>query len=218
MNGSKTSVHVGVMNTDFSNIQLRDSEVPPTYNATAMSFDEAEEFSARPQWHGRLVAAASNSPQSVTLSGDIDAIEEAMQIFESDTKFARILRTDTAYHSHHMQPCAEPYLRALRGCQIKVNPPRKDCVWISSVRGDTQLLEGGLSTLADQYWVDNMCNPVLFSQAVETSIWNGGPFDVAVELGPHPALKGPVEQTIKFLICIWYVYSITRIQLDEYPI
>ncbi|GFF56682.1 hybrid NRPS/PKS enzyme, putative [Aspergillus udagawae] len=165
--------------------------------ATAMSFDEAEEFCARPQWHGRLVAAASNSPQSVTLSGDIDAIEEAMQIFESEKKFARILRTDTAYHSHHMQPCAEPYLRALRACQIKVNPPRKDCVWISSVRGDTQLLEEDLSTLADQYWVDNMCNPVLFSQAVETSIWNGGPFDVAVELGPHPALKGPVEQTIK---------------------
>ncbi|KAJ5447683.1 hybrid NRPS/PKS enzyme [Penicillium cf. griseofulvum] len=42
-----------------------------------------------------------------------------------------------------------------------------------------------------------MCNPVLFSQAVEASIWNGGPFDVAVELGLHPALKGPVEQTIK---------------------
>lgn len=165
--------------------------------ATAMSFDEAEEFCARPQWHGRLAAAASNSPQSVTLSGDIDAIEEAMQIFESEKKFARILRTDTAYHSHHMQPCAEPYLRSLRACQIKVNPPRKNCVWISSVRGDAELLEGNLSTLTDQYWVDNMCNPVLFSQAVETSIWNGGPFDVAVELGPHPALKGPVEQTIK---------------------
>ncbi|KAL4759444.1 uncharacterized protein BDW70DRAFT_161729 [Aspergillus foveolatus] len=165
--------------------------------ATAMSFDEAEEFCAQSQWRSRLAAAASNSPQSVTLSGDIDAIEEAMQLFESEKKFARILRTDTAYHSHHMQPCAEPYLKSLQACQIKVSPPRKDCVWISSVRGDAQLLEGDLSTLANQYWVDNMCNPVLFSQAVETSIWNGGPFDVALELGPHPALKGPVEQTIK---------------------
>ncbi|KAJ5429570.1 hybrid PKS-NRPS biosynthetic cluster [Penicillium cf. griseofulvum] len=165
--------------------------------ATSMSFDEAEDFCALPQWHGRLAAAASNSPRSVTLSGDIDAIEEAMQIFESEKKFARILRTDTAYHSHHMQACAEPYLRSLRFCQIKVNPPRKGCVWISSVRGDALLLERDITTLADQYWVDNMCNPVLFSQAVEASIWNGGPFDVAVELGPHPALKGPVEQTIK---------------------
>ena len=165
--------------------------------ATAMSFDEAEEFCARPEWRGRLVAAASNSPQSVTLSGDIDAIEEAMQMFEAEKKFARILRTDTAYHSHHMQPCAEPYLKALQACQIRVKKPRKDCVWISSVRGDVELLEGDLSSLADQYWVDNMCNAVLFSQAVEASIWNGGPFDVAVELGPHPALKGPVEQTIK---------------------
>ncbi|KAL4903195.1 hypothetical protein BDW74DRAFT_180062 [Aspergillus multicolor] len=165
--------------------------------ATSMSFEEAEEFCAQPQWHGRLAAAASNSPQSVTLSGDIDAIEEAMQLFESEKKFARILRTDTAYHSHHMKPCAEPYLKSLRSCEIQVKPPREDCLWISSVRGDTQLLDGDLSTLAGQYWVDNMCNPVLFSQAIETSIWNGGPFDVAVELGPHPALKGPVEQTIK---------------------
>ncbi|KAL6230884.1 hypothetical protein BDW75DRAFT_244426 [Aspergillus navahoensis] len=102
-----------------------------------MSFDEAEEFCAQPRWRGRLAAAASNSPQSVTLSGDIDAIEEAMQIFESEKKFARILRTDTAYHSHHMQPCAEPYLRSLQAYQIKGSPPRKDCVWISSVRGDT---------------------------------------------------------------------------------
>ena len=43
----------------------------------------------------------------------------------------------------------------------------------------------------------NMTQTVLFSQAIESSLWHGGPFDMAVEMGPHPALKGPAEQTIK---------------------
>ncbi|KAE8153458.1 hypothetical protein BDV25DRAFT_136914 [Aspergillus avenaceus] len=149
--------------------------------AVALSLDDALDFCSKPQWAGRITVAASNAPQSVTLSGDLDAIEEALTHFEADKRFARILKTDTAYHSHHMQPCAEPYLQSLKACNIEINPPRKDY----------------LSSLKDQYWVDNMCKPVLFSQAVECSLWHGGPFDVAVELGPHPALKGPAEQTIK---------------------
>lgn len=164
--------------------------------AVAISFDDALEFCSQPTWAGRLAVAASNSPQSVTLSGDIDAVNDAKPFFDAQGTFARILKTDTAYHSHHILPCAEQYLQSLQACDIEINMPRSDCIWVSSVRGDTELL-ADLVTLKDQYWVDNMCNPVLFSQAVETSIWNGGPFDVAVELGPHPALKGPAEQTIK---------------------
>ena len=63
-----------------------------------------------------------------------------------------------------------------------------------------ELLEGDLQTLKDQYWIDNMVQPVLFSQAIECALWNGGPFDMVVELGPHPALKGPAVQTIKSVI------------------
>lgn len=97
-----------------------------------------------------------------------------------------------------MLPCAEPYLESLRNCNIEINNNRRsDCIWVSSVRGDAELLRGNLSELKDQYWVDNMCKPVLFSYEVEASIWNGGPVDVALELGPHPALKGPVESTFK---------------------
>ncbi|KXH57895.1 hypothetical protein CSAL01_09101 [Colletotrichum salicis] len=42
-----------------------------------------------------------------------------------------------------------------------------------------------------------MVQMVKFSQALESAVWHGGPFDLAIELGPHPALKGPVEQTLK---------------------
>ncbi|XP_014554673.1 hypothetical protein COCVIDRAFT_39421 [Bipolaris victoriae FI3] len=166
--------------------------------AVGLPLDKAMLFCGRPQFKNRLQVAASNALQSVTLSGDMDAIEEAKSVFDAAGTFARMLKVDTAYHSHHMLPCAEPYLKSILACDIQVRPPALGrCIWNSSVRGDTELLKGDLSDLKGPYWVSNMVKTVLFSQAVESSIWHGGPFDLAIEIGPHPALKGPVEQTLK---------------------
>ncbi|KAK3298364.1 putative hybrid PKS/NRPS enzyme [Chaetomium fimeti] len=163
--------------------------------AVAIPYDAAIEFCAEEPRAGRIAAAASNSPSSVTMSGDADAIEEARQHFEKHKIFARPLRVDTAYHSHHMVPCAAPYLEALKRCDITVRPPREGCIWISSVRGDIDLLDGDLQSLRGEYWVQNMVQPVLFSQALQTSLWCGGPFDAVLEVGCHPALQGPASQT-----------------------
>lgn len=165
--------------------------------AVGISYDSALLLCARPEFAGRMSVAASNSPLSVTLSGDVDAIKKAKEHFDNKKTFARLLRVDTAYHSHHMIPCCGPYLTSLKACDIQVSPPRSDCIWISSVRGDTDLLGGEYEELKGKYWVDNILNTVLFSQAIEASVWNGGPFDIAVEIGPHPNLKGPAEQTLK---------------------
>ncbi|KAH9844660.1 Hybrid NRPS-PK synthetase [Teratosphaeria destructans] len=152
------------------------------------------------KFSGRLSLAASNSPTSTTISGDYDAIEQAKAVLDELKVFARILNVDTAYHSHHMLSCADAYLEALRACGIKVHTvPNKKCVWISSVYGNAEMLEDedSMQSLADQYWVDNMVKPVLFSEAIECALWRAGPFHLAVEVGPHPALKGPASQTIK---------------------
>ncbi|GME34422.1 Beta-ketoacyl synthase [Neofusicoccum parvum] len=168
--------------------------------AVGLSYEAALGFCAQPRWAGRIGLAASNSPSSVTLSGDLDAVLEAKEFFDGEKTFARQLLVDTAYHSYHMLPCAAPYLESLRRCNITVHRPRPGCVWSSSVRGDTELLEGDLAALAGPYWVDNMVQPVLFSQAVECSLWNGGPFEMVVEIGPHPALKGPATQVLKAVL------------------
>ena len=170
---------------------------PGAMMAVGLTFDSAVAFCKEAPFSGRMSVAASNSPSIVTLSGDIEAVHEAKRIFDVEKTFARLLNVDTAYHSHHMLACSVPYLESLKACSIKISPPSRDCIWVSSVRGDVELLEGDLHTLKDQYWVDNMVQPVLFSQAVECALWNGGPFDMVVELGPHPALKGPAVQTIK---------------------
>ncbi|KAG5772729.1 hypothetical protein H9Q72_001229 [Fusarium xylarioides] len=50
---------------------------------------------------------------------------------------------------------------------------------------------------SDEYWVENMVNPVLFSVASELVAEASPPCHVALEVGPHPALKGPFNQTYK---------------------
>ena len=40
-----------------------------------------------------------------------------------------------------------------------------------------------------------MASTILASQAVTAAVGNGGPFHLALEVGPNPALKGPASQT-----------------------
>jgi len=159
------------------------------------SFDDAEELCEMPSLKGRVCIAASNSSDSVTLSGDTDAVQEAMEIFEDEGKFNRLLKVDKAYHSHHMLSCAEPYLESIR--KFPIRPGQMSdarTTWISSVYATP--IAAVHEDLASTYWVNNMTKPVLFSQAVSYAISSKGPFDMAIEVGPHPALKGPSLQTI----------------------
>ncbi|KAJ5266646.1 hypothetical protein N7478_009454 [Penicillium angulare] len=164
--------------------------------AAGTSFEDAQELCESPTLEGRVCVAASNSSASVTLSGNADAIEEMREIFEDEKKFARLLKVDKAYHSHHMLPCAASYIEALQRCKIKILNRVNACTtWISSVYGKD--IDNVNDSLSDTYWSNNMINPVLFSQAVSFAVAALGPFNMALEVGPHPALKGPASQTIQ---------------------
>ncbi|RYP81233.1 hypothetical protein DL769_002063 [Monosporascus sp. CRB-8-3] len=170
--------------------------------AASLSFESATELCARPKFAGRVNVAAANAPTSVTLSGDVDAIEELKVELDAGKIFCRKLNVDTAYHSHHMKPCAAAYLESLAACDIQVQRPNESCIWVSSVHGDAELAldeedDDALVVLKGKYWVDNLLSPVLFAPAVECSLWRVGPFDIVTEVGPHPALKGPSTQIFK---------------------
>ncbi|KAI9163910.1 putative polyketide synthase [Paramyrothecium foliicola] len=164
--------------------------------AVGTSFDDATELCALEAFEGRITVAASNSPESVTLSGDRDALLEAQEIFNEESKFNRILKVDKAYHSHHMIPCSEPYVAALKACgcdsfDLDVKP---HVTWISSVH------EGRIMKPEDlkaEYWRDNLLSPVLFSYAVEQAMVKHLPLDICVEVGAHATLKNPALQTIQ---------------------
>ena len=164
--------------------------------AAGTSFDDALELCELEAFRGRIAVAASNAPESVTLSGDKDAILEIQEVLSEENRFARLLKIDRAYHSHHMKPCAVPYVEALRECQcdkpsISGSP---SSIWISSVY-EGQIMQP--QDVSAEYWRDNLLSPVLFSFAVEQAIVKHTPLDACIEVGPHPALKNPTLQTIE---------------------
>ncbi|KAF9775208.1 hypothetical protein IL306_006708 [Fusarium sp. DS 682] len=177
--------------------------------AVGMSLDQAAGFCAESR--GTIKIAASNSARSCTLAGDASAIDSAKEKLDAAGTFARVLQVDTAYHSHHMQPVAQPYLDSLQKCNIKINKPGNNVVWYSSVwgsNGRSRSFSGkDAESLKGQYWVDNMTNTVLFSQAVQRAVNEDHVFDFALEVGPHPALKGPATETINNMTGIGLPYS-----------
>ncbi|PWY83904.1 polyketide synthase [Aspergillus sclerotioniger CBS 115572] len=175
--------------------------------AVGMNLSDAQSFCQNEPLQGRISVAASNSRSSVTLSGDADAIDVAKHLLDDEKQFARVLKVNTAYHSHHMERCATPYLESLRRCNIQVKPGREECHWFSSVHGRDGRSIDDSDNLWGPYWVNNMVQTVLFSQALERAITEEHCFDLVLELGPHPALKGPATETIKTLTGVDLPYT-----------
>ncbi|GAP93361.2 putative lovastatin nonaketide synthase protein [Rosellinia necatrix] len=163
--------------------------------AVGTSWEDAQELISLRAFKGRLAIAAHNSSASVTLSGDADAVVHAKKIFDEEKKFARLLKVDTAYHSHHMLPCGDPYVEALGQCGVEVTQGDTNCAWFSSVVPSEKPMNG-ISELAGSYWRDNMTNAVLFADAVKNAVASDETITLAIEVGPHPALKGPAAQNI----------------------
>ncbi|RYP35294.1 hypothetical protein DL767_003882 [Monosporascus sp. MG133] len=172
--------------------------------AAGVSFEDAQELCELEAFEDRICVAASNSPDSTTISGDADSIIQVQGILEDESKFARLLKVDKAYHSHHMLPCAAPYIKALEdcGCAVADGDESSSVTWYSSVHTNTPMR---LSDVTAEYWKDNLVSPVLFMQALEEAAIEHRPLDVAVEVGCHPALKAPALSTLK------------RIGLEELP-
>ncbi|RDH39666.1 hypothetical protein BDQ94DRAFT_165354 [Aspergillus welwitschiae] len=159
--------------------------------AVSATWDQADAMRSEAAYSGTVVVAAFNSPTSVTFSGDSDLITELEWVIESLGYSARRLRVDTAYHSSHMIPCADPYVQSMKQCQIQARQGLARTKWFSSVFED-QVMEN----LDLQYWSDNMLRPVLFSQALSAAIRDLPELDAIIEVGPHAALQGPTMQTL----------------------
>lgn len=137
--------------------------------------------------------ACVNSPSSVTVSGDVSAIDELEPILQEKSLFNRRLKIDVAYHSDHMKNVAEAYLAAIESIQPAST---STATFFSSVTGEV----ARPSDLGPAYWIQNLTSSVLFSDALakmcddEESRPN-----LLIEVGPHSALKGPILDIQKSL-------------------
>lgn len=139
---------------------------------------------------GSATIACVNSPSSVTVSGDDSAIRALKELLDAKSVFARQLKVDTAYHSHHMQEIADIYFQAMGELESK----DAKVPFVSSVTMKAKTRGFGAS-----YWVQNLVSPVRFSDALAEASRSGATTNSTttyIEIGPHSALLGPIRQTL----------------------
>lgn len=179
----------------FSHLAASSNGKAGAMMAIESTIEDIQRICGSRRFRGRVVVAAVNSPSSITVSGDEEHVRALHLILQDEGKFARLLKVDKAYHSHHMLACSNDYLAALAALNIRVGKA-SICAWFTSVHDGTAVTDQLVDALQSQYWNDNMNKPVLFMQAVQSAWKTMGPFDLAVEVGPHPALKSPAIQSI----------------------
>ncbi|KUL86372.1 hypothetical protein ZTR_08618 [Talaromyces verruculosus] len=139
--------------------------------------------------------ACVNAPGSITLSGashDIDVLQAQLQ---SQSKFARKLETgNRAYHSHMMAEIGDLYESLVAPHFAEdANPSPSNVKMFSTVGGFAdvhEIVKPG--TRMASYFRQNLEQPVQFSSSLIKMI-TADKYHL-VELGPHSALKGPIQQ------------------------
>lgn len=176
--------------------------------AVSLSLDEAQDFIEHWGQVGLVQVAAINSPSSTTLSGDAEAVKILALQLEKEGVFNRLLQTGgNAYHSHHMAALGAEYNDLLSAALTRIDElglsglnlryPR--IPWVSSVT-PTKNPMGFDRDVDPSYWRSNLESPVRFSQAVTKLLTpteaDSLPVNLLVEIGPHHALKSPINQIV----------------------
>ncbi len=134
----------------------------------------------------QVALAAVNGPNSLTFSGEEEALEAIAASLLGRSVFARMLPVTIAYHSPKMDPIRDEFLdivRDLRGAKALIP-------FVSDTTGDWAI---GPECDGD-YWWRAIRQPVLFAQSIRTLL-NAG-FGTFVEISPHPVLSASIAECI----------------------
>ncbi len=135
----------------------------------------------------KVAIAAINSPKSVTLSGELKALDACLQELASRGFNSHRLKVDRAFHTPAMHSCAA----ALEEALSDITPVGGNTAIYSTVTGATILGH----QLDAKYWRRNVSDQVQFAKACLTSIDAG--FSSFVELSPHPVLSRALTQCLE---------------------
>lgn len=161
--------------------------------------------------NGNAVVACINSPNSVTIAGDEVAVEQILDMSNQEGVFARRLKVDTGYHSHHMIPIAEPYREALRTALVQEAGKSKSDVSTKTlgVLFSSPVTGGRITDIKQlatpEHWVASLLQPVRFVESLTDMVIgevdgsatsSNVNVDAIVEVGPHTALGGPIKEIL----------------------
>ena len=137
---------------------------------------------------GRLAIAACNGPSTTVISGDTDALHELGALAERQEIFFQFVKVDYASHSPQMDELREELFETLGDVR-----PRHASVKMLSTVGGTSVLDG--SECDTSYWVRNLREPVIFSQAVRELAQDG--HDIFLEMSAHPTIAMAISHCLR---------------------
>lgn len=146
----------------------------------------ARELIARHGLARRVEIAGINSPDAVTLAGELQGLQALEAALRGNGKFFQMLDLDYAFHSSHMDRIEPVVLAEL----ASLRPQPGNGAFVSTVTGGA--LAG--SELDARYWWRNIREPVRFGDGIAHLIEQG--IRLFVEVSPHSILRTYVKQAL----------------------
>lgn len=135
-----------------------------------------------------VVSANYNCPGQLVISGDVDAVEKAVELAkEEGCRLAKILPVSGAFHSPLMKPALEGLQKKLK--EISFNDPQ--CPFYSNATAEP----AEDATVVKKNLIAQLTSPVKWTQTLLNMNENG--ITDFVEIGPGKVLQGLVKRTVK---------------------
>ena len=155
-----------------------------TGKIAAVGLPEEQVLPLLESYAGKLSMAAVNSPDSVSVSGETEALEALGRTCTEREIFFKMLRVDIPYHSPLMDPIKDELVERL----TPIRPQAARLPLYSTVTGEK--VKG--TELNNRYWSRNVREPVYFAKATMNLMTEG--YGVYLEVGPHPVLTNAIKE------------------------
>ena len=152
-----------------------------------MTPEQVDEIIEKSSSYGIVEGANYNSPGQIVISGELVALEKAMEFIKEVGGRAIKLPVSAPFHCSMLQPAAEKLEDELN--KISIN--KLNGIVMSNVKGEAYLEEDNVIELL----TSQVKKPVLFINDIEKMIESG--VDTFIEIGPGKALSGFVKKINK---------------------
>ncbi|MFQ7566642.1 MAG: ACP S-malonyltransferase, partial [Clostridium perfringens] len=149
-----------------------------------MTPEQVDEIIEKSSPYGIVEGANYNSPGQIVISGELVALEKAMEFIKEVGGRAIKLPVSAPFHCSMLQPAAEKLEDELN--KISIN--KLNGIVMSNVKGEAYLEDDNIIDLL----TSQVKKPVLFINDIEKMIESG--VDTFIEIGPGKALSGFVKK------------------------
>uniref|UniRef100_A0A914DXV9 Fatty acid synthase n=1 Tax=Acrobeloides nanus TaxID=290746 RepID=A0A914DXV9_9BILA len=138
-----------------------------------------------------VVPACHNGEESVTISGEVEKVQEFCDQLQNEGIFTQLVDcSGIPFHSPYLYAVKEPMLENMN--KIMPTPKRRSSKWISSSLAEDRWQEEIGLYCSAEYMTNNVCNEVLFVEALQ----HIPPNSIVIEIAPHCLMQAILKRNL----------------------